>query len=119
MFVEKSKVLEAQKKFQAWNAQLVAMVAEAWKIVLEMHIPEEASLEAKIRKLAVGVCNNKIEVFKVLFELNLKIIELELKSQPSTPWEVKEQREATMKDGVVTVDAMVVDCMCFLSKKWR
>lgn len=46
---------------------------------------------------------------KVQFELNLKITKLELKSQPLTPPEVREQHEAAIKDAVATVDAMVVD----------
>lgn len=41
--------------------------------------------------------------------MNLKIIELELKSQPSTLLEVREQREAAIKDGVATVDTAMVD----------
>lgn len=37
-------------------------------------------VDAKIRKLVVGVCDAKTEVAKVQFELNLKITKLELKS---------------------------------------
>lgn len=65
MFAEKFEVLEAQKKVQAQNAQLAAMVAEACITVPELHIPEEVPLEVEIRKLAIGVCKDKIEVFKV------------------------------------------------------
>lgn len=54
--------------------------------------------------------DSKTEVAKVQFELNLKITELELKSYPSTPPYVREQREAIVKDGVAAVDATVVDC---------
>lgn len=52
------------------------MVAKVCKIVLELHIPEGAPLEANIRKLVAGVCDAKTEVAKVQFELNLKITEL-------------------------------------------
>lgn len=76
----------------------------------ELHILEEAPPEAKIRKLAAGVCNAKTEVAQVQFELNMKITKLELKSQPSTPPEVREQREAAVKDSISTVDAAVVHC---------
>jgi len=38
-----------------------------------MHILEEALMEAKIRKLAIGVDNAKIDLAKVQLELNLKI----------------------------------------------
>lgn len=40
----------------------------------------------------------------------MKITELELKSQPSTPLEVREQCEDDVKDGITTVDVVVVDC---------
>lgn len=40
----------------------------------------------------------------------MKVTELELKSQPSTPPEVREQREAAVKDGVAMVDVVVGDC---------
>jgi len=67
------------------------------------------SLEAKIKKLVAGVHDAKIEVARFQFELNLKIIELEFKSHPMTPLEVREHREAIVKDGLATVDAAVVD----------
>lgn len=86
------------------------MVVEACKIVPELHILEEAPLGAKIKKLVVSVYDAKTEVAKVQFALNLKITELELKLQPSTSLEVREHREAIVKDGVAAVDATVVDC---------
>lgn len=85
------------------------MVAEACKIVLELHIPKEVLLEAKIRKLAAGMGDAKVEVARVQFEMNMKITELELKSQPSTPPAVIEQDKVAIKDGVSTVDVAVVD----------
>lgn len=65
------------------------MVAEACKIVSELHIEEEALLEAKINKITVGVCDAKTEVARVQLDLNMKITELELKSLPSTLPEVR------------------------------
>ena len=86
------------------------MVAEACRTVPELHIPEETLLEAKIRKLAACVHDAKTEMTKAQFELNLKITELELNAQPSTPPEVREQCEAAVKDAAATVDAAVEDC---------
>lgn len=60
------------------------MVVEACRIVTELYIPEEAQLEAKIQRLAMGVHEAKEEVARVQFKLNMKIMELELKSQPLT-----------------------------------
>lgn len=66
------------------------MVAKACRTVLELHIPEEVPVEAKIQKLVAGVCDVQNEMSKIQFELNLKIIELEFRAQPSTPPEVRE-----------------------------
>ena len=52
------------------------MVAEACWTVPEFHIPEEASLEAKIRKLVSGMHDAKAKMAGVQFELNMKITEL-------------------------------------------
>lgn len=60
--------------------------------MLELHIPDDAQLEAKIRKLASGVHEAKVEVGQVQFELNKNITELQLKLQPTTMLEVWEQR---------------------------
>ena len=40
----------------------------------------------------------------------MKITKLELTSQPSTSPKVRKQREAIVKDGVATMDAMIGDC---------
>lgn len=76
----------------------------------ELHISEDAQPEAKIKKLAASVCEAKVEVGRVQFELNMKIIKLQLKLQPTTPSEVWEQCEATIKEGMTTLDAIVIDC---------
>ena len=73
------------------------------------NIPDEAHVEAKINKLVAGVYDVKAEVAKVYFEQNIKIMELELKSEPSNLLEVREQCEATVKNGIATVDTAIVD----------
>ena len=67
-------------------------------------------MEAKIWKFVEGMFNTNTEMEKVRFELNLKITNFQLKTQPSTPLEVKEQREAVVRDGVIAVDVAVVEC---------
>lgn len=69
-----------------------------------------ALVNARIWKLTAGVHDARTELAKVQFELNLKITELDLRAQPLTPPEVKEQREATIKNVVTTVDAAVNYC---------
>ena len=63
-----------------------------------------------IYKLIAGVCDAKVEVARVQFELNMKITELELKAQPLNLPEVREKCNPAVKEGIATVDAAVVDC---------
>lgn len=109
MFIENTKAFKAKEMIQAQSAQIAATVAEACRTVPELHTPKEASVEAKIRKLVVGVCDAKVEVARVQFDLNMKIIKLELKSQTSTPQKVRDQYNIIVKDGVAMVDVIVVD----------
>ena len=68
-------------------------------------------MEAKIQKLAVGVHDARNEMAKVQFELHLKITELKLREQPSTPLEVRKQHKAVVKNVVTAIDVAVVDCI--------
>lgn len=52
----------------------------------------------------------------VQFELNLKITELELKSQPLTTPKVREQHEVVVIDGVIVVDVTVANCTVLFEK---
>lgn len=61
MFTEKSEALEAQKKIQVQNAQPVVAVAEAYRIVPELHILQEVLLEVNIRKVAPSMRDAKTE----------------------------------------------------------
>ena len=65
MFTKKMKALKAKEMIQAQSTQLAAAVAEACRTVPELHIPDEAPLEAKIQKLDVGICDAKAEVDRV------------------------------------------------------
>ena len=69
MFAEKTEALKVKETIQAQSAQLAVGVEKACRTVPELHIPEEAPLEAKIRKLVVGIHDAKAEVARVQFEL--------------------------------------------------
>jgi len=84
MFTKKTEALKEKEMIKAQSAQLAATMAETCRIVSELHIPKEALLEAKIRKFSMGVRDANEEVARVQFQLNMKITELELKSQHST-----------------------------------
>ena len=47
---------------------------------------------------------------RVQLELNLQTMELQLRAQPSTPLEVKEQWETTITKGFAAEDSAIADC---------
>lgn len=85
------------------------------RTILELHIHEGAPMEANIWKLVAGVRDAQIEIAKVQFELNLKITEIKLRAQPSTPPEVREQCEVAVKNAVAAVDTTVEDFIVLLA----
>lgn len=93
------------------SSSLESTVAKACKTVPELHIPEDAQVDAKIRKLAAGVQEARAESGRVNFEFNMKIAELELKLQPMNFPEVWEQCRITIKEGITTLDTTVTDCV--------
>jgi len=79
-------------------------------MVPELAILKEKLVQVPIHKLAIGVCDTRTEMVKVQLELNLQIIELQLKAQPSTLLEVKEQRVTIITKAVAVVDSVIADC---------
>jgi len=65
MFAEKAEALKERDTIKEQNTQLEAEVAKACRTMSELHIPEEAQLEAKIWKLVVGIPDAKEEVARV------------------------------------------------------
>jgi len=45
-------------------------------LVLELNIPEDAEVSAKVRKLVVAVRASKEEVGRMTFDFQMKIVEL-------------------------------------------
>lgn len=62
MFIEKTQALKEKETLQVHSSRLESTVVEACKTLPELHIPEDAQPEAKIRKLAAGVHEAKEEV---------------------------------------------------------
>lgn len=79
-------------------------------MVLELAIPQEEPVKVHVRKLAMGVHDTHTEMVWVHLELNLQIIELQLKAQPSTPPKVKEQQATTITEVVAAIDNAIADC---------
>ena len=63
----------------------------------------------RIHKLAVGASEAREEMTKVQLELNLQIAELQLKVQPSTPLEVKEQHTSAITTRMEDISSVVRD----------
>ncbi len=59
-------------------------------MVPKLAIPEDAEVDEQVYKLAIGVRDARTELAKVQLELNLQIVELQLKAQPSNLTKVKE-----------------------------
>lgn len=59
------EALNAKETIQVQSAQVVDVVAEACRTVRELHVPEEALFEAKIRKLATGIRDAKAKMDRV------------------------------------------------------
>lgn len=78
-------------------------------MVLEMAIQVEEPVEARDRKLATGMCKVNEEMARVQLELNLQIVELQLKAQSSTPLEVKDQRASTITIVIPKVNSAMKD----------
>jgi len=73
-------------------------------------IPEEELVEVRTCKLATAVRDTQTKMAQVQLELNLQIKECQLRAQPSTPPEVKEQWVTAVTKAVVAVENAVVDC---------
>lgn len=93
MFIEKTSVISLLKKMIEKNEHTIVVVIEACRTVTELNMPEDVLVDARIRKLTASVHTVRIELAKVHFELNLKITQLELRAQPSTPPKFREQQE--------------------------
>jgi len=88
-------------------------------MVPESAIPEEEPVEVRVRNLAIGVREVHTEMARVQLELNLNIIELQLKAQPSTLLEVKEQRATAVTEAIAAVNSEVVDCTQLFEQSFK
>lgn len=73
--------------------------------VLDTEVWEEEPVEDKLTKLGLVVKRYKNIIAKVKFSYEMKITELQMKLQPTTPQEVWEQRDIDLKvtmDGIST-----------------
>jgi len=76
MFAEKAQALKAKEEMETQSQSLVTMIEQAYKIVLELNIREDAKTSAKVRKLATTASASKNEVEMVNFYFQVNILEL-------------------------------------------
>lgn len=78
-------------------------------MVPELAIQVEEPVEVCVQKLVARVYEVKEEMAMVLLKLNLQIDELQLKAQPSTLPEVKEQHTSTITTTIAKVNSATTD----------
>ena len=79
-------------------------------MVLELAILAEAPAGVFIHRLTTGMHEAREEMGKVQLELNLQIVEMRLKAQPSTPVEAREQCTNAITSGMDGINSVVSDC---------
>lgn len=92
------------------SQQLATLFTTSCSDLLELNILVETTSTEKIQKLATAVKESQDEIVRVRFEMQLQISELQLKLQPMTPPEVREQCEATIEEGMTMVEDVVKGC---------
>lgn len=96
---------EQRINIEQLGLQCNEVVEEACQMVLKLEIQAEEPVEAHIRNLATGVRDARTKMARVQLELNLQITELQLRAQPSTPPEVKEQHTSIVTTTIAAVDS--------------
>lgn len=95
------------------------MLEEAYQIVPELTILADIPIEARIHRLTVGLREAWEEMTKLQLELNLHIIELRLKVQPSIPLEVIEQCASAITLGLEDIGSAIRDYTRMLEESFE
>lgn len=109
-FVEMTQALKEQEELCTQCQSLVTTIEQACKSVPELGIPDDVEALAKVKKLATVVCTSMEKVDKVIFDLRMQIDELQLNLQLTTPLEVREQMNVTIKESKAQLDVTVQGC---------
>lgn len=65
------------------------------------------------------MCEAQEEMTKVQLELNLQITKMQLKAQPSTPLEVREQRTSAITSRLDEIGSAVRDCTSMFEESFE
>jgi len=86
------------------------MVDDACQCIPELAIIVDLPVEVRIHSFSSGVRDAREETTKVQLELNLQIAKLQLKVQPSTPLEIREQCTNAITAGLEYIGNVMHDC---------
>ena len=92
------------------------VIGNDFRSILELAIPADLPVEVQIHTLETIVREDREETTKIQLELNLQIIELQLKVQPSTPPEVREQLVGAITTRLEGMGGLVWDCTSMLEE---
>lgn len=109
MALQRDTALTSMVELTNTNTRMIKAVREACRMVPELAIPKEAEVDEQVYKLAIGVRDARTDLAKVQLELNLQIAGLQLKAQPSTPPEVKDQHATVVTEAIAVVDSAIAD----------
>ncbi len=76
-------------------------------------------MEVHICKLATRVSDARVEMARVQLELNLQVVELQLKAQPSTLPDIREHRTTIVITTMVVVESAVTNCMKLFEQSFK
>lgn len=91
-------------------------VEQACSSIPELVVPAVLLTAEQIHRLAARVHEAKEEMMKLQLELNLQIVELQLRAQPFTPPEVREQCAHAIQTGLEEIERAVKDCTAMLDQ---
>lgn len=91
-------------------------IENACRSVPELAVLAELPATKLVHKLAANVCEALEETVKVQLELNLQIVKLRLKAQPSTPPEVREQCTYAIQMGLEQIGQATQGCIGILEQ---
>lgn len=94
--------------------QLEKSIEDNCNKVSDAKVGEVEPPTQKVTKLALAIKESKNTLAKIKFEYGVQISELQIRLQPATPPEVREQRQKDLKATLKDIFDTVVDCGKYL-----
>ena len=84
-------------------------IIETCSIVSDMKVCDNEAPAEKVMNLALVIKDSKNSITKLKFDYEVQILELQIRFQPSTPPEVREQRQKDLSTNMKGISDTVVD----------